>query len=104
MGTWKWVVENWFNLISAGGIIGGLFFTGASLRSETQTRRTANLIALTQSHRDLWRDLYDQEELARVLDPGANIASSPVTRAEELFVISVIQHLNAVYRATRNDL
>ena len=47
MGIWGWLAENSFNLLSAVGIIGGLCFTAHSLRSETKTRRIANLLALT---------------------------------------------------------
>jgi hypothetical protein len=39
----QWISENWFNLFSAVGIIGSLWFTAVSLRSDTKTRRIANL-------------------------------------------------------------
>jgi hypothetical protein len=42
MGSLRWLTENWFTLLNVVGVIGGLFFTGYSLRSETKTRRIAN--------------------------------------------------------------
>ncbi len=53
MGILRWLAENWFTLLNVIGIVGGLFFTGHSLRSETKTRRVANLLSLTQAHRDI---------------------------------------------------
>ena len=36
------VITNWFTILSALGIAGGLFFDGYALRSDTKTRRVAN--------------------------------------------------------------
>ena len=46
MGFSPWITENAFELLNALGIVGGLFFTAHSLRSETKTRRIANLLAI----------------------------------------------------------
>lgn len=54
----SWFVSNWFNVLSAIGVIASLLFTGVSLRSETKNRRVSNLIALTQNHRDLWTEVF----------------------------------------------
>ena len=62
-----WFSENWFNLFSAVGIIGGLLFTAVSLRSETKTRRISNLLTLTQNHRELWAEMFRRPGLERVL-------------------------------------
>lgn len=99
MGAWGWLTQNWFTLLSAIGIGGGLWFSGISKRAATKTQRLTNLIAMTQSHRDLWRDFHRDPGLARVLDASADISAHPVTRGEEEFVNIVIQHLSSVYHA-----
>jgi len=104
MGSLHWLTDNWFSLLNAVGIIGGLLFTAYSLRSETKTRRIANLIALTQGHRDIWKNLVNHPQLGRVLEPNAEISSQPVTHREEIFVILVIQHLSVVFHAMRDEL
>lgn len=104
MGSLHWLTDNWFSLLNAVGIIGGLLFTGYSLRSETKTRRIANMIALTQGHRDIWKNLVNLPQLGRVLEPDAEISSQPVTHGEEIFVILVIQHLSVVFHAMRDEL
>ena len=101
---WEWVAENWFDLLSSVGIIGGLIFTAVTLHSETKTRRVANLLTMTQNHRELWKGFYRNVEMTRILDPAADPKSSPVNRGEEIYIITVIQHLAAVYRAMRYDL
>lgn len=104
MGIWGWLAENSFNLLSAGGVIGSLWFTSVSLRSETKTRRISNLIAITGNHRDVWKVFLTNKELARVRDPSANTANQPITDDERIFVNMVIQHINSVYFAMNDQL
>ena len=104
MQSLRWLAENWFTLLNAVGVVGGLCFTGYSLHSEAKTRRVANLLTLTQSHRDVWKEMFHEPELKRILDPNADLNHRPVTREEEIFVTLVIQHLSIVLHAMRNDL
>jgi hypothetical protein len=100
----RWLAENWFNLFSSLGIIGGLWFTAVSLHSETKTRRVANLLTITASHREMWKQFFQFPALARVVDPSADVATNPITPAEELFVGLVISHLNSVFYASTDEL
>ncbi len=69
---------------------GSLWFTVVSPRSETKTRRIANLPTITANHREIWKVLFDRPELNRVLDASADVIKQPVARAEELFVNMII--------------
>jgi hypothetical protein len=100
----KWLAENWFNLFSSAGIIGGLWFTAVSLHSETKTRRIANLLTLTANYREVWKEFFRSPELARVIEPSADVAKQPVTPAEEFFVNMVISHTSSVYEALKDEL
>ena len=100
----QWFVENWFNLLSATGIIAGLWFTAFSLRSETKTRRVANLLTITANHREIWKEFLDNPQLVRVRDAAANTAEQPVTDAEQIFVTLVILHTNSVYYTMSDQL
>jgi hypothetical protein len=104
MGTGEWILQNWFNLFSAIGIIAGLWFTAFSLRSETKTRRVANLLAITANHREIWKEFLNNQKLARVRDAAADTAKHPVTDAERVFVNLVIQHINSVYYTMSDQL
>lgn len=104
MGGLRWIIEHGFTLLNAVGVVGGLLFTGISLRSETKTRRVANLLTLTQNHRALWSEYFRNPQLARVLDTKADTAKQPVNRDEEIFVNLVIQHLSSVFHALRDEL
>ena len=99
-----WVSQNWFNLFSAIGIIAGLWFTAFSLRSETKTRRVANLLTISANHREIWKEFLNNQKLERVRDPAADTAKQPVTDAERVFVNLVIQHINSVYYAMSDQL
>ena len=104
MEFWGWVTQNAFDLISAAGIIGGLIFTAVSLHSETKTRRVANLIALTQNHREMWSEFYKGESLSRFADTKADVQTVPLTLAEENYGKVLITHLASFYRAMKSDL
>ena len=104
MGIWGWLANNSFSLLSAVGIIGGLWFTAISFRSETKTRRVANLLSDTANQREIWKIFLTDKQLVRVLDPLANTRNQPVTPAERLFVVMMILHINTVFSATQNEL
>jgi hypothetical protein len=104
MGIGEWILQNWFTLFSAIGIIAGLWFTAFSLRSETKTRRVANLLTITANHREIWKEFLNNPKLARVRDAAADMAKQPVTDAERVFVNLVIQHINSVYYAMSDQL
>lgn len=104
MAFGDWFSTNTFNLISALGVIASLCFTAVSLRSETKTRRIANLLSVTANHRELWKTFLSDKELARVRDASVNLATHPVTAPEQIFVNMVIQHLNTVFYAMNDAL
>lgn len=92
----QWIAENWFDILSAVGIIGGLFFTAVALRSDTKTRKIAHLLTITTNHREIWKEFLRNPHLARVLDPSADVAKQPITLEEKEFVNFVILHLSSV--------
>jgi len=104
MGIGDWILQNWFNLFSAIGIITGLWFTAFSLRSDTKTRRVANLLTITANHREVWRVFLDDKGLARVRDASADTIKQPVTDAERVFVTFVILHMSSVFYAMNDQL
>jgi hypothetical protein len=99
-----WIAENWFNLLSAGGIIASLLFTAVSLRDQTKAQRIGNLLALTESHRDIWSNMLSCPDLARVLWVSANPEAQPATENEQIYVTMVILHLSATYEAMKSGL
>jgi len=104
MEFWGWLANNSFNLLSAVGVIGSLWYTAISVRSATKTQRIANLLTITANHREVWRVFLDHQELERVRDASADVAKQPVTHAERVFVNMVIQHVNSVYCAMNDQL
>lgn len=105
MTNWDALVRltltNWFDLLQSLGIIAGLFFATHALIANARAQRAANLLTITQHHREIWGQLVDHPELARVLAPGVDLEVNPVTEAERRFVLSLILHLNASYEMMR---
>ena len=104
MGIREWFLQNWFNLFSAIGIIAGLWFTAFSLRSETKTRRIANLLTITANHREIWKEFLTNPKLARIRDASTDLEKQPVTDAERVFVTMIILHISSVYYAMKDEL
>lgn len=100
----QWLVENWFDSLSALGIISGFIFTAVSLRSETKARRVSNFLTVIGNHREIWKEFLEQPKLARVLDASADVTAQPVTTEEELFVNMVILHVSTTYYAMNDEL
>lgn len=98
---WRWSIEHGFDLISVGGIIAGLLFTAASVRRDTRSRRLANLINLTQQHREIWREALEKPGLERVADRKADIKLQPVSPHESRFVVFLVLHLHCWFRAMK---
>lgn len=101
MGAMSWLAAHWLDLIQTTGIVGGLFFTGWAGRRDAQAKRAENLFRLTEQHRELWKELFASDDLARVLDPRADLGKRPVTKEEVTFVTLLLLHLNAAYSAIR---
>jgi hypothetical protein len=104
MEWWNWSLETWATVLNSVGVVGGLFLTARALRSETKTRRVANLLTITTNHRDLWKEFFEHPELARVLDETANLAKKSITPAEQKFVNMVIAHISSVYESLKDEL
>lgn len=107
----QWLAENWFNLISTvfGG--GGLWFTAFSIRKDAQARREeakarriSNLLAITANYREIWKEFFSSLQLSRVIDPTADVATHPITPAEESFINLVISHTSSTYEALKEEL
>lgn len=104
MGGIHWLYSHFETVLTNIGIIGGLFFTAISFRSEAKTRRVANLLTVTANHREIWSTLYTHGDLGRVLNRTVDLNESPLTSGEEVFVTSVILHLASVFYALQDDL
>ena len=101
---WTWLAEHWFEVLSAVGVVGGLIFTAVSLRSETKTRKIANLLTMTANHREVWKEFFHRPELARVVNAFADVEKQPITPEEHEFVNLVVLHTSSVYEALKDEL
>ena len=58
MGAFSsWVDSNWFNVIQTVGIVGGLSLTRAAANREARAKEIENLLALSEQHRELWKEI-----------------------------------------------
>jgi hypothetical protein len=89
-----WLRDNWFPFLQTVGIVGGLVFTGISVRQSTRARKASDLLALTEQHRELWNEVYSRPELQRIDARSVDLLAKPLTVAEERFLNEVIVHFH----------
>lgn len=104
MGIAEWLAQNWFNALSSIGIMGSFWVGILALRSAARAAQVSNLLAVTASYREIWKDYHARPGLARVLDAAADVPSRPVTPEEDLFVRQVIFQLATFFYASRGGL
>ena len=99
MEIYHWILGHGFDLLGSIGIIASLGFTAVSARQDDRSRRIGNLLALTAAHRDIWTQLFNRSELARILEADPDLERRPVTNEEALFVTFLLLHLNTTWQA-----
>lgn len=93
MGAFSsWVDSNWFNVIQTVGIVGGLSLTRAAANREARAKEIENLLALSEQHRELWKEIPRRKNMARVFQRDTDPLSTPATVEETEFLNLVIVH------------
>jgi hypothetical protein len=83
------------------GILAGLLTTAYTIRKDSEVRRIETLFTLTKGHREIWSELLDRPELARVLSAEVVLEEGPITEVERRFVLFLILHAATSYEATK---
>ena len=81
------------------GIISGLFFSGIALRNDHRSRRIQNHIKITEGYREIWSMVVDDPSLERVRFQNVNLASAPISPAEDRLVRFVFQNMMLAFEA-----
>lgn len=95
-----WLVAH-KDVIEVVGIIGGLVFTGLSLRIDARVRRAETLIEITKQHRELWIYFDEHPKLARLFDKNRDMRVHPLADEEVRFANFLFLHFRATYGAKR---
>jgi len=103
-GVTAFITRNWLEILQSVGIIGGLFTTAYTLRTEGNARRIENLFTVTKNHREIWSELLAKPELSRVLRAKVDLKKEPITEAEELFVLFLTLHLATSFKAKKHGM
>lgn len=109
VGTW--LSENWFDALTVLTGLSGLWFAGFAIHRDAQARgeeakarKFSNQIAVTSSHREVWKEFFHSPELKRVIESAADVSRQPVTPEEEFFVQLVISNTGLMYEALKGEL
>lgn len=100
-GCSSWLQENWSSVVSAVGIIGSLWFTGAYFRQDSKSRNFSNLLAIDERHRVLWGEARQRPDLKRVFLKDADVLTQPISFVEEEFLKSAFLHFETGWRLER---
>lgn len=89
-----WFDQYWFPVLQSVGIVGSLLLTLVTVRRDARAREAANRLLLLEQHRDLWRDVHERPELARVMSTQTDLIAEPISTAEQEFLNLVIVHFH----------
>jgi hypothetical protein len=98
----NWIALHWFELTQTVGIVCSLLFAAYTTTKDEGARRIANSIAINDQYRNIWKEIYEHPNLARVLDKNADLKKEPISVQEERFVVMLILHLATVFRAIKH--
>jgi hypothetical protein len=104
MEIWQWAEQHWFDLLQTVGIVSGFAFTAYELRKEDRSRKISNLIAIKAENREIWKEVYNRPQLARVLETDVDLTKEPISIEEHLFVKLLILHLDTVHRMMKTKM
>ena len=104
MGFLHWVNNSWFDLVQTVGIIASLVYPAAIYRADAKSRRSDNLMKLTEQHRELWDELEQRPSLKRILDTNLDLRKDPVTPEEERYIGKHILRLNSAFHAIKDGV
>lgn len=99
----SWLSEHWQSVLESAGIIGGLLFTGITVRRDLEARRVTEQLTLATQHRRLWGQLHRRQGLSRMLEPDRDLATCPVTREEQLFLELAFVHFHTGWLICREE-
>jgi hypothetical protein len=103
-GVIAFITRNWIDILQSVGIIAGLLTSAYTTHKDAQVQRIQNLFTLTKNHREIWSQVADKPELARVLDRLPDLNRHPISNAERLFVLFLILHLASSFEATKHGM
>jgi hypothetical protein len=82
----------WFLLIQSLGIVGSLCLTAVATFKDAKAKEIENVLRLAELHKNVWAELREKPDLARILDSEADVIASPPSTTEAEFLNSVIVH------------
>ena len=89
-----WWGLHWHEVLEAVGIVGGLLFTGVTLRHDLQARKIAEYLTQSTEHRRLWSHLHRRPGLGRILEPLRDLNRDPLSPRERRFLELVVTHFH----------
>jgi hypothetical protein len=98
-GMESWLGIDWSEALQNAGILVAIYSNYDGKRA----RCVDNLARFTRDHREIWTEFHKTPDQKRVLDPKANLDAQPLSLKEEMFTITLILHLNSVYRSIKAD-
>jgi hypothetical protein len=97
----SWVDGNWFNVIQTVGIVGSLWLTMAAANRDAKAKEIENLLSLSEQHRELWKEIPQRIDLARIFQRDGDVLLTPPTVAETEFLNLVFVHFQTGWRVAK---
>jgi hypothetical protein len=100
MGIFSWMAEHGLDLDTM-AVTASLLIAAYTTFKDEKARKIGNLLAVSHQYREIWKEVYDQPQLFRILKRDVDLNKEPISNSERLFVKLLILHLDTVYRAMK---
>jgi hypothetical protein len=97
----SWVDGNWFNVMQTVGIAGSMWLTMAAANRDAKAKEIENLLSLSEHHRELWKEIPQRMDLARIFQTDGDVLLTPPTVAETEFLNLVFVHFQTGWRVAK---
>ena len=92
---------HWTELLQNFGIIASLLLAAYTTHKDERARKISNSIAFNDQYREIWKEVYQHPEFARVLERNVDLEKQPISFGEERFVMNLILHVSTAFRAMK---
>lgn len=103
MEALQWVQDHGFDLFQTVGIIGSLWFTHRTVKTDEKGRRLDSLLKVTEHHFNIWSLYLSDPSLREIMAKEESKDREP-TDTERVFVNFLILHLNLSFQASKLGL
>lgn len=100
----KWFSDNWFTFLQTVVLSLSMIITFLALKKSIRQSKVEIYMSITNSHRDLWTNVYKPSYMKRVFERNVDFEKKPITEKERIFTNMLFLHMAASVKAIQSKV